>query len=275
MWSAEIGAPESRRAWRDAGRARAGDGSMRRALVTRASSSPLGPITPPSVESSITRRSAKCRCLVAALLAMLSRLGRAQVPAQNRRVGIDSPVAEERPIAARLFDETRIALGDEDGRLRIRLGKDAAERIADEGMAEEFQSIRARLRLEAHAIRRGDVHAVRDRMRTLNRSPCFDLRRTELGLLGGVPPDRRRVEQHLGAEQARYARGLGIPLIPADQHADVCITSMPHAKPAGLLGDLANAINAVIVRGVAGGEVVLLVEQRIVRDVHLAIDTEE
>ena len=86
-----------------------------------------------------------------------------------------------------------------------------------------------------------------------------------------MPADRRRVEQHLRAHQARDARRLRIPLVPADQHADRRVARLPHAEAARL----ACLFAVVVEMAVAGREVVLLVEQRIVRDVHLAVDAEE
>ena len=134
--------------------------------------------------------------------------------------------------------------------------------------------LRARLVLVADAVRRRDEHAVGDRVRALDRAPRVDLRRAELRLLGRMPADRRRIEENVGAEERRDARGLRIPLIPADQHADVGVARVPDAKAARLLGDLAG-VDAIVVRGVAGREIVLLVEQRIVGDVHLPIHAEQ
>src|SRR5678810_1217465 len=59
-----------------------------------------------------------------------------------------------------------------------------------------------------------------------------------------------------------------------DRHADVREARLPHAKAAGLLRNSPNPIVAIVDRRVARCEVVLLVEQRNIRDVHLAIDTE-
>ena len=69
-----------------------------------------------------------------------------------------------------------------------------------------------------------------------------------------MPADGGGVEEDLGALHRGQARAFGKPLIPADQRAD--------RRDLGLPRDEA---------GVAGREVELLVEQRIVGDVHLAI----
>ena len=156
-----------------------------------------------------------------------------------------------------------------------RLGEDAAERVGDERVAEELDAVGAGFLLVSHAVRRRDEDAVGDRVRALDGAPRILLRLAELRLLRRMPADRRRVEQDVGAEQARDARGLRIPLVPADQHADARVARAPDAEAARLLRHLADPVDAIVVRRVAGDEVVLLVEQRIVRDVHLAIHAQQ
>ena len=92
-------------------------------------------------------------------------------------------------------------------------------------------------------------------MSALRRAPGVHLRGAPLVLLRRMPTDRGRVEQHLRTHQAGDARGFRIPLIPADQDADRRVARLPHLE-AGR---------------VARSKVVLLVEQRIVRDVHLPV----
>ena len=72
---------------------------------------------------------------------------------------------------------------------------------------------------------------------------------------GGMPADGGGVEQDLGALQGGQAGAFGIPLVPADQRA--------HAADGGVEGAKAE---------VAGREVVLFVVERVVGDVHLAIE---
>jgi len=86
-----------------------------------------------------------------------------------------------------------------------------------------------------------------------------------------MPANRRRIEENVRAEERRDARGLGEPLIPADQHADVRVARLPHAKPVRLRR---RAHGGVRVR-ITGREVVLLVKERVVGDVHLAIHAEQ
>ena len=121
---------------------------------------------------------------------------------------------------------------DENRGLRARLRDHAAERIAHERVSEELEAVGAGLRLEAHAIHRRDVDAVRDRVRALRRAPRVGLRRAPLLLLLRVPADRRRKKEHLRAHERRDARRLGIPLVPADQHADRRDLRLEHAKAA-------------------------------------------
>ena len=99
-----------------------------------------------------------------------------------------------------------------------------------------------------------DVDAVGDRVRPLDRLPGARLGLAELGLLGGVPADRRGIEEDLGPSEGRQPGGLGIPLVPADERADPGVRGLERLEPE-----------------VAGREVVLLVIERVVGDVHLAI----
>ncbi len=73
-----------------------------------------------------------------------------------------------------------------------------------------------------------------------------------------MPADGGRVEKNLRTLHRGEARGFGIPLIPADQHTDLAITRLPRFETK-----------------VAGREIEFLVEQRIIRNVHLAIDAEQ
>ena len=73
--------------------------------------------------------------------------------------------------------------------------------------------------LQAHAIHARHIDAVGNGVRALNRLPSLILRRAELGLLGRMPANRRRIKQRLRALQCRQPRRLRIPLIPANQRA--------------------------------------------------------
>ena len=81
---------------------------------------------------------------------------------------------------------------------------------------------------------------------------------TVLGLLRRMPADGGRIEKELGTLHGREPCALWKPLIPADQHADRRVARLPGSKPR-----------------VAGGEVELLVIERIIRDMHLAIHAQQ
>src|SRR6187549_925720 len=86
-----------------------------------------------------------------------------------------------------------------------------------------------------------------------------------------MPADGGGVEEHLGAKQRRDPRRLRIPLIPADEDAYGGVARLPDLESVGFAGTFAMVIKMAIARR----EVVLLVKQRIVRDVHLPIDAEK
>jgi hypothetical protein len=78
------------------------------------------------------------------------------------------------------------------------------------------------------------------------------------GLFLRVPADRRRIEQDLRALHGVSRAPFRVPLVPADQHADPAEPVCQARNPS-----------------VAGGEIELLVVQRIIRDVHLPVDAEQ
>ena len=152
----------------------------------------------------------------------------------------------------------RVAGGDEDFLgVAAGPGDDPAERVGQKRAAPEFQAA-AGGPFVADPVDGRDVHAVGDRVRPLDGLPGARLGRAELGLLGGVPADRRGVEQDLGPLKGRQPGGFGIPLVPADQGADAGERRVERLEAE-----------------VAGREVVLLVVERVVGDVHLAIEAAE
>ncbi len=104
------------------------------------------------------------------------------------------------------------------------LGEHDAERIARRTSRPRTRCRRSARALVADAIDRRDVDAVGDGVRALDRLPGVVLRRAVLGLLARVPADGGRVEEDLRALQRREPRGLGVPLVPADERADACRT---------------------------------------------------
>src|ERR1700735_1816857 len=194
-----------------------------------------------------------------------------EVALQDRRVGVDAAVTEEGPVAPGVFLDRRVAGRDQDFRRCAGVGDDASEGVAHERMSEELETIGAWFRLMSDAVGSGDVDTVGDRMRALDRPPGLDLRGPELLFLRRVPSDRGRIEKDVGAEEAGDPRGLRVPLIPADQHTDLRVARLPDAKSVGGAGGRAS----FILRRIARREVVLLVEERVIRNVHLAVDAEE
>ena len=112
--------------------------------------------------------------------------------------------------------------------------------------------------LVADAVDGGDVAAVGDGVAALDGFPGVVLLRAVLGFLARMPADGGGVEEDLRALQRGEPRGFGIPLVPADQHADLAVARLPGAEAE-----------------VAGREIELLVVKRVVRDVHLAVDAQQ
>ncbi len=134
------------------------------------------------------------------------------------------------------------------------LGDDPAERVGQKRASPEFQAAAGRP-FVADAVDGRHVDAVGDRVRPLDGLPGAGLGRAELGFLGRMPADRRGIEEDLRALEGREPGGLGIPLVPADQSAESGKRRVERLKAE-----------------VAGREVVLLVVERVVGDVHLAVD---
>src|SRR5262245_59164840 len=102
-------------------------------------------------------------------------------------VGVDAPVAQERPVAAHVLDASAVALDDEDLLLGPRAFlEDDAERIGHERAAPELQAAVGRS-LVPDAVDGRHVDAVGDGMGALNRLPRRGLRRAVLLLLLGMP----------------------------------------------------------------------------------------
>ena len=73
-----------------------------------------------------------------------------------------------------------------------------------------------------------------------------------------MPTDRRRVEQNLRPLKRCETRRLGIPLVPANTHADPTESRVPSTKTQ-----------------IAGSEVKFFVKKRVVRNVHLPVFAEK
>src|SRR5256712_791988 len=146
-----------------------------------------------------------------------------QPAVQDGLIGIDAPVAQERPIAPCVLDAVRVAFDNENllfvGRS---LRRDLPKRIGNERISPELDAALGRAFI-ADAIHRRDVYAVGDGVRALDGAPGVELRRAKLLLFPRMPADSRRIEKNLRALQARQPRAFRIPLVPADQDADVAI----------------------------------------------------
>src|ERR1035437_2512287 len=140
-------------------------------------------------------------------------------------------------------------------------GEHAAEGVAEKRPSPEFEAFARRgiaanvTSFKANAIHHADINAVRDRVRPLDGAPGIMLRLAEFSFLRGMPSDGRWVKQNACSLQSREARGFGIPLIPADERAE-------------LSGGRVESLEAEIARS----EIKLFVVERIVGNVHLAVD---
>ena len=95
-------------------------------------------------------------------------------------------------------------------------------------------------------------------MAALHDLPGFPLRLVLFGPVVRMVANSGRVKQDLGAAQRGEPCALGKPLVPADEH--------PNPRVAGVEGAKSE---------VAGGKVELLVIERVIRDMHLAVLAEE
>src|SRR6266478_407744 len=139
--------------------------------------------------------------------------------------------------------------------------KHAPEGVAEERAAPEFKALAGHgiaadvTSLEADAIHHANVDAVSNRVCPLDSAPGIVLRLAECGLLRGMPSDGRGIKKNACSLQRREARAFGIPLVPADEGAE-------------LSGGGVEGLEAEI----AGSEIKFFVVKRIVGNVHLAVD---
>ncbi len=177
--------------------------------------------------------------------------------ARRRAVGVDAAVAQEGPVAARLSCELRVALGDQD--LLASCGALARTRPNGSATNEPPQNSMPPPCRRASRGRRGygrDVHAVGDRVRRAGSSPRRRAGLAVLGLLGRVPADR-----------GRDRRGSPAPLSAVSRAASGYHWSQQTSVPTR-----PTFVSKAWKPEVAGREVVLLVVERVVGDVHLAVD---
>src|ERR1039458_9529086 len=101
-----------------------------------------------------------------------------QEPAGNRRISVDSPVAQKRPVAADVFESFQIHVAYKDFFPVVRgFSDDAAKGIAEERRAPEFESLAGSglatdvPGLEADSIHHRNINSIRDGVRALNGTP--------------------------------------------------------------------------------------------------------
>ena len=185
----------------------------------------------------------------------------AQPAIQDGAVGVDATIAEEWPVATSIFAFCGIAFDDQDLFLVLgSFGGDLAKGVGDERISPEFEAGVAvgGLALEADAIDDGDVDAIGDGVRALNSFPGVELGGTEFGFFVRMPANAGGVKNDLRAAESGDAGTFGIPLIPADLHADFSVVRLEIGKTE-----------------ITGSEIEFLVVERIVGNVHLAIFAEE
>ena len=140
------------------------------------------------------------------------------------------------------------------------LGDDFAAGAGHKALPPKFNAVAAHAVEDfvADAVGHGYIAAVGDGMGALDGFPGAVLLGAVSGLFAGMPADGRGIEKNLRALHGRQPRGFGIPLVPADQHANLGISGRPCFEAE-----------------VAGREIKFLVVKRVVGNVHLAIDAEE
>src|SRR5438132_11583519 len=151
----------------------------------------------------------------------------AEPAVQDGLIGVDAAVAEEGPIAARVFALGGIALDDENFFLVVRsFGNHLAKGIGNERIPPEFQTRVAILRLafETNAIDDRGVNTVCNGVAALNGFPGVELRAAELRFFMRVPANTGGIKNHVRTAKSGEARAFGIPLVPADLYADTRVS---------------------------------------------------
>src|SRR5687767_8154648 len=171
-------------------------------------------------------------------------------------VGIDASVAQKRPMGARDIHFAEVQ-GNEKVFLFVHtgFGDDLSRRAGNKALAPEFNAVATDGAFEANAIGDRDISAVGHAVTALDQFPGPVLRLAVLRFLAWVPSNGCRIENDLRALHRGQARGFGIPLVPADAYADARVFRAP-------------GFEAKIARR----EIKLLVEKRIIRDMHLSVD---
>src|SRR6516225_10690823 len=143
-------------------------------------------------------------------------------------VGVDSSIAQERPMGSLLIDERQVNVCDKHLFLvHTRFGDDLSRRIRNKTLAPELDSVSSVRCLEACPIRYRNEAAISNGMAELNCLPGRVLARAVFFLFGWVPANRGRIDEVFGAAESSQASSLGVPLIPANQNPDRCVSCFP------------------------------------------------
>src|SRR5438093_3717148 len=161
-----------------------------------------------------------------------------QQPARNRGITVDSPVAQDWPVPADVFQRFQITFPKQNLFFVVRRLCDyPPERITNERPTPKLKPY-ARRRvptnvsgLMSHSIHNRDIHAVSNRMCALNGAPGIILRLAKLRFLRRMPADCRGIKQHVRSLQCRKPRAFRIPLIPANQRAYPSGSRIKRAEP--------------------------------------------
>src|SRR6266487_2826135 len=174
-------------------------------------------------------------------------------------VGINPPVPKKRPVRARGIELPEVNRHDENLFLvRAGLGEDFAGGAGHETLSPKLDARASRWALVADAIGDSDVAAIGHGVASLDELPRLVLVGAVCRFFTRMPADGSRVEKNLRPLQRRQPRALRIPLVPANQHADLAVAGLPRAETQ-----------------ITGREIKLLVVKRIVRDVHLPVRAEQ
>lgn len=178
---------------------------------------------------------------------------------ENGLVGVNAPIPQERPMGAGDIDLVQIHAGQENF-LAIRggFGEEFAGRSGDEAAAPEFESVAPHRFFMSNAVGGGHEAAIGNRVGALNSFPGGLLGSAVMLFFGRMPADGGGVEKDLGALERGQTGRFGVPLVPADQNAEGAESGFPGAKTE-----------------ISGRKIKLFVKQRVLRDVHFAVDAQE
>ena len=148
-------------------------------------------------------------------------------PPDEIAIGINPPVAQERPVRARRVHLAKINGHNQNFLLgRAGLGENFTGRAGDKTLPPKFNAL-AREFFMADAIDSGDVTAIGNGMAALDGFPRVVLVHAVFLFFSRMPADGRRVKKDLRALQCGEPRGFRIPLVPANQHADFAVARLP------------------------------------------------